>query len=51
MTELRSLCEAFQRTAAARPDAPALRASDGGPSFTWGEYAAHVRRIQDLLLA
>lgn len=45
VSELRSLCEAFQRTAAERPDAPALRAPGGSPSFTWGEYAARVRGI------
>jgi long-subunit acyl-CoA synthetase (AMP-forming) len=44
VSELRSLCEAFQTTVAERPDAPALRAPGGSP-FTWGEYAARVRRI------
>ncbi|MGE3664303.1 MAG: long-chain fatty acid--CoA ligase [Pseudonocardia sp.] len=45
VSELGSLCEAFQQTVAARPDAPALRAPGGTPAFTWREYAEHVRRI------
>ncbi|MEA2672139.1 MAG: long-chain acyl-CoA synthetase [Chloroflexota bacterium] len=43
--DVRSLCEAFQRTAAARPDAVALRSLGGGTRITWGEYAARVARI------
>ncbi|MGQ0575661.1 MAG: AMP-dependent synthetase/ligase [Pseudonocardia sp.] len=45
VSELRSLCEAFQTTAAERAGEPALRAPGGTPSFTWGEYAARVRSI------
>ncbi|MGN6160720.1 MAG: AMP-dependent synthetase/ligase [Marmoricola sp.] len=40
-----TLCAAFQRTAAAHPDRVALRTPDNSVSFTWGEYAAHVRKI------
>ncbi|MGD9529821.1 AMP-dependent synthetase/ligase [Pseudonocardia sp.] len=45
VTGLRSLCEAFQRTANAHPDAPALRAPGGTPAITWREYAERVRRV------
>ena len=40
-----TLCEAFQRTAAARPDAVALRTPGGAVAITWREYADRVRRI------
>ncbi|HEX3605939.1 MAG TPA: AMP-binding protein [Candidatus Dormibacteraeota bacterium] len=43
--DVRSLCEAFQRTAAAHPDTVALRSLGGATRITWGEYAARVRRI------
>jgi len=40
-----SMCEAFQQTAAAEPDAVALRTGDGSVEITWGEYAERVNRI------
>jgi long-subunit acyl-CoA synthetase (AMP-forming) len=39
------MCAAFQRTAAARPDAVALRVPGGAVEVTWAEYAARVRRL------
>ncbi len=39
-----TMCEAFQRTAAERPDAPALRFKDSEFEASWAEYAATVRR-------
>ena len=47
----RTLCAAFQRTAAARPDAVALRTEADGVAITWGEYARRVRRIAEGLHA
>ena len=43
--DVRSLCEAFQNTAARQPDTVALRTLGGGTRITWGEYAARVARI------
>jgi long-chain acyl-CoA synthetase len=40
-----SLCEAFQRTVAAHPDAVALRTPGGAAPITWSEYAGRVERI------
>ena len=40
-----TLCEAFQTTAAERPDAIALRTPGDGVSITWAEYAQRVPRI------
>jgi long-chain acyl-CoA synthetase len=40
-----TLCEAFQATAAARPDAVALRTPGDAASITWAEYGARVPRI------
>jgi long-chain acyl-CoA synthetase len=40
-----TVAEAFQLTAAATPDRPAIRTKDDGFSITWGEYADRVRRI------
>jgi long-subunit acyl-CoA synthetase (AMP-forming) len=40
-----SLCEAFQITAAANAERPALRTPDGLFEITWGQYAARVRTI------
>ena len=40
-----TLCEAFQTTAAERPDAVALRTPGDGVSITWAEYAERVPRI------
>ncbi len=41
----RTLCEAFQITAAERPEQVALRTADGKLEITFAEYAARVRRI------
>jgi long-chain acyl-CoA synthetase len=38
-----TMCEAFQATAAERPDAPALRLKDSDYAASWGEFAATVR--------
>ena len=40
-----TLCEAFQITAAERPDAVALRTPGDGVSLTWAEYAQRVPRV------
>ena len=40
-----TLCEAFQITAAERPDEVALRTPGDGVSVTWAEYAQRVPRI------
>ena len=45
LLDVRSLCEAFQRTAAVDPTAIALRTMGGATEITWAEYAARVRRI------
>ncbi|NNH72009.1 long-chain fatty acid--CoA ligase [Nocardia uniformis] len=46
MTEQpRSLCAAFQATAARNPDDIALRGPDGTAGITWRQYADRVRRI------
>lgn len=42
-TEPKSLCEAFQRTAAVDPDGIALRTVGGAQTVTWREYAERVR--------
>ena len=39
-----TICEAFQITAAERPDAPALRLKDNDFAASFGEFAATVRR-------
>lgn len=41
----RTLCEAFQATAAAHPDAVAVRTPDVGVTVTWRDYADRVSRI------
>ena len=46
-----TLCEAFQITAAERPDALALRTPGGGIEISWAEYAEQVRRIAGGLAA
>jgi long-subunit acyl-CoA synthetase (AMP-forming) len=43
--EARTVCEAFQATAAARPGDVALRTLGDEISLTWGEYATEVRRL------
>ncbi len=40
-----TMCEAFQLTAAERPDQVALRTIGDGISITFGEYAERVRRL------
>jgi long-chain acyl-CoA synthetase len=40
-----TFAEAFQATAAAHPDRPALRTKDDELSISWGEYADKVRAI------
>ena len=45
MSEPATMCQAFQRTAAQRPTAVALRTHDDSVVITWGEYA---RRVQAL---
>ena len=42
---VRSLCEAFQRTAARDPSAVALRTPGGSTEITWREYGHRVRRL------
>src|SRR5579885_2735817 len=42
--EAKTLCEAFQITAAGRPDAVALRTPGDGLVVTWSEYADQARR-------
>jgi long-subunit acyl-CoA synthetase (AMP-forming) len=49
--DVSSMCEAFQRTAAADPDAVALRTPGGAEEITWREYAARVQRIAGGLAA
>jgi long-subunit acyl-CoA synthetase (AMP-forming) len=45
MSESTTLCDAFQKTAAARPEAVALRTVGGEVQITWREYSERVRRI------
>ena len=40
-----TVCAAFQTTAAARPDAVALRTMDGAQEVTWAQYAQRVRAL------
>ena len=46
-----TLCEAFQITAAERPEAVALRTPGGGVEISWAAYADRVRRIAGGLAA
>jgi long-subunit acyl-CoA synthetase (AMP-forming) len=46
-----TLAEAFQATAAKRPDAVALRTPGDATAITWAEYAARVERIAGGLAA
>ena len=43
--EIDTVCAAFQATAAAHPDAVALRTKGGEIEITWGEYAERVRNL------
>lgn len=40
-----TMCEAFQRSAAGRPEAVALRTPGGTQTLTWKEYATQVRQV------
>ncbi|MGH3655061.1 MAG: AMP-dependent synthetase/ligase [Micromonosporaceae bacterium] len=51
LTDVRSLAESFQQTAAKHPDAVALRTTGGAVEITWREYAERVRRIAAALAA
>jgi long-chain acyl-CoA synthetase len=42
-----TLCAAFQRTAAERPDELALRTAGDPAGITWGEYAGRVRGLAE----
>jgi long-subunit acyl-CoA synthetase (AMP-forming) len=46
-----TMCEAFQITAAERPDDVALRTIADGISITWGQYSARVKRLAGGLAA
>jgi long-chain acyl-CoA synthetase len=46
-----TMCEAFQITAAERPDQVALRTIGGGTSITFAEYSNRVRRLAGGLFA
>jgi long-chain acyl-CoA synthetase len=41
----RTLCAAFQQTAAVKPDHVALRTPDNSTTITWAEYADRVRKV------
>ena len=45
VSDNRTLCAAFQRTAAAHPGAVALRTPDDSVSITWSQYADRVRKV------
>jgi long-chain acyl-CoA synthetase len=49
--DARTMCEAFQITAAARAEQVALRTLGGAVSITFGEYAQRVRRLAGALHA
>ncbi len=51
MSHPKSLCEAFQQTAAARPDAVALRTPGGRSEVSWSDYGSRVERIASGLAA
>jgi long-subunit acyl-CoA synthetase (AMP-forming) len=48
-SEKNTVCAAFQATAAANPDAVALRTKGGAIEITWGEYAERVRSLAGAL--
>jgi long-chain acyl-CoA synthetase len=48
---VKTLCEAFQRTAARHPDRVALRTPGGAISITWRSYASRVRDLAGGLAA
>ncbi len=45
MTDHRTLCAAFQRTAVVQPDTVALRTPDDSVAITWRQYADRVRKV------
>ena len=45
LSDFRTLCDAFQATAAVEPAQVALRNADGSVEITWREYAERVRRL------
>src|SRR5919204_1229599 len=49
--DARTVCEAFQATAAAHPDRVAIRTGGNEASFAWGEYAERVRALASGLAA
>src|SRR3954462_11058184 len=49
--DAKTMCEAFQKTAEAHPDRPALRLKEDEFSCTWSEYAERVRGIASGLAA
>jgi len=44
-TAHRTLCSAFQQTAAVAPDRVALRTPDNSTTITWADYASRVRKV------
>jgi long-chain acyl-CoA synthetase len=42
-----TVCAAFQATAAANPDAVALRTKGGAIEITWGEYAEDINALYE----
>jgi hypothetical protein len=44
-SDVTTLCEAFQTTAARDPQAIALRSHDGRTELTWADYAREVREL------
>src|SRR5215213_1462293 len=49
--DAKTMCEAFQTTAEAHPDRPALRSRNDEVTFTWAEYAQRVRELTAGLVA
>jgi len=43
--DAKTACEAFQATASAHPDRPAIRTKGDEVTFTWAEYAQRARQI------
>src|SRR6478609_7661951 len=43
--DAKTACEAFQATAAAHPDRPAIRTKDDEFTCTWGEYSDRAKEI------
>ena len=45
MSQPKSICELFQRTAAEHADRVALRTPGGGVTITWAEYSRRVGEL------